>query len=217
MVIVLSLGMVSGCKKAMDAIDKDAQIGKEEKTKSLQEYLTAAPKPVNPPVVYAQATQPNGVVGQPGTPVKTPVAGQPNQPQPMGVVQQPMPQPAQGGIPSVMPSGGSGGAVQAVRGAVRRTASANDLANLRIYIESASLASGNMPTRDQILADIARDLPKVVGAVKDGTMIITGISQREGVWAYEEATLSKGGMVLTNNGVERMTPQELQAKLQQQR
>ncbi|VTR97210.1 hypothetical protein [Tuwongella immobilis] len=221
LVIGLSLGLASGCKKAMDALDKDAQVGADEKSKTLQEYLRTPPpaQPSAPPMMAGN--NPQGNAPQAGNPTgnpnvrPNPVMGgnpppqqQPTPPQPMN------PNPGIGAA-----QGGSGGAAQAVRGAVRRTVSANDLANLRIYIESASLASGSMPGPQQILADVSRDLPGVVKAVQEGSLVLTGIRQREGVWAYEAAALSQanGGMVLTNNGVERMSPQQLQQALQLQR
>lgn len=162
LVVPLSLGLFAGCQQAID--DE-----KNEKPKTLQQYLTT-PDKNPPPAAKKDADGTTGTVG---------------------------------------------GAVQAVRGAVRRTVEANDLANLRIYIENASIGSsdGQMPTKDEILRDIAREMPKLVEAIKEGTLVLTGIKRREGVWAYEKSALDADGMVLTNNGVERMTSAQLKALL----
>jgi hypothetical protein len=107
----------------------------------------------------------------------------------------------------------TGGAVQAVRGAVQRTLTANDLSNLRIFIDNASLASGQMPSRDEILAAAKQGDPKLHALLQDGLIVLTGTRTREGIWAYEKDAPSKGGMVLSSMGVERLTPQELNHRL----
>jgi hypothetical protein len=114
--------------------------------------------------------------------------------------------------------GGSGGATQAVRGAVARAVTGNDLKNLHLFIESASGASGQMPSKQTIIDSLkaSPDAKNLVALIEDGSIVLTGIRQREGIWAYEKLAIERGGNVISNNGVERMAPNELKDKLKAQ-
>jgi hypothetical protein len=119
------------------------------------------------------------------------------------------------GAPAVAGGGGGGGTVQAIRGAVGRTVTANDLQQIRTFIENASLASGRMPTPQQTLAALKQEAPKIAELVDDGTIVLHNAKTRESVWAYEKKAYDQGGMVLTNQGVERMDAATLRQRLQQ--
>lgn len=114
--------------------------------------------------------------------------------------------------------GGSGGAVQAVRGAVRRTVDQNELNNIRLFIDTASLASGQMPTAQATYAALQREAPSTFKLVQEGAIILTGARSRESVWAYtaEPQTYNGEHLVVTSSGVERMNGQVLRQRLQQQ-
>lgn len=113
---------------------------------------------------------------------------------------------------------GSGGAAQAVRGAGARAVTGNDLKNLHIFIEGASGASGQMPDKAAILNSLksSPDAKNLVALIEDGSIVLTGIRQREGVWAYEKLAPERGGNVITNEGVVRMDQVELTNKLKAQ-
>lgn len=118
----------------------------------------------------------------------------------------------------IVNTGGGGGAVQSVRKAVVRTVDQNDLHNIKIYIENASLASGRMPSKKEIIEALKSDpgAAKIAKMIDDGDIVIPEIKQREGVWAYPKNVLTEGGMVLTNEGVVRISNVELQEKLKAQ-
>jgi hypothetical protein len=110
------------------------------------------------------------------------------------------------------------GAVEGVRGAVQRVVTQNDLKNLQVFIEYASLSSGRMPDKAAIMESLKAtpDAAALVMVIEGGTLVLTGINQREGVWAYEKDAPARGGVVLSNNGIERLTAEELNQRLQGQ-
>jgi hypothetical protein len=118
----------------------------------------------------------------------------------------PAPSGAEHGAPTV------GGAAQAVRGAVNRTVTLNELNNLRLFIDTASNASGKMPTKDQIM-QAAKEDPKLHEMLTAGAIVLTGTTQREGVWAYVAEAMTSGGYAVLNTGVEKLTAAELKQRL----
>ena len=112
--------------------------------------------------------------------------------------------------------GGSGGAVQAVRKAVVRTVTLNEMNNLKLFLNEASLATGTMPDRQTIYDSVLRADPKLAELIRDQVIILTGIPQREGVWAYEVSALQTQGKVLTHNGIETWNAQQLRNALMNQ-
>lgn len=114
--------------------------------------------------------------------------------------------------------GGSGGAAQAVRKAAARAVSQNELRNIHLYIENASL-SGQMPSAPEITQALMREAPATYKLIQEGAIVLTGTRSRESVWAYTKEAQSTTGehLMVSNNGVGRITPQELNARLSQQR
>jgi hypothetical protein len=155
----------------------------------------------------------------PSTVNKTNAQGQfaANQQQPPQY-QPPAQPPMGGGTGPIVNTGGGGGAVQSTRKAVGRTVDANDLKNIQIFIENASGATGQMPDRNTIMAALKSEpgAAKVAKMIEEGDIILTGIRQREGVWAYPKDVLTNGGMIVTNQGVERVSNVELQNRLKMQ-
>lgn len=115
-------------------------------------------------------------------------------------------------------SGGSGGAVQAVRKAVGRAVTQSEMNNLRTFIEDASLSSGQMPTKEQILQALQQGARATAKLVEDGDIRLTGTRQREGIWAYTKEAVSTTGehLVVNGTGVQRMMPEQINQALQQQ-
>jgi hypothetical protein len=114
-------------------------------------------------------------------------------------------------------SGGSGGAVQAVRTAVRRTVNLADLEQLRLFIETASLATGQMPSKETILAEL-KTTPTLLKPIQDGAIVLTGTKSREHIWAYTADPQSAAGehLVMTSSSIERMPADMLRKRLQQE-
>jgi hypothetical protein len=92
------------------------------------------------------------------------------------------------------------------------------LTQLRIFIESASLATGQMPTKQQVVDELKRspDAKAIVALIEDGSIVLTNLKQREGVWAYEKLAPTQGGNVVTHTGLERMTAEQLNNLLKSQ-
>lgn len=99
------------------------------------------------------------------------------------------------------------------RGAAARVVAMADMRDLQIFIDNASGATGRMPSGAEIMAALIEAKSPVAGLVKDGAVILTGAKQRESVWAYESRAYLSGGLVVSQNGVERLTAEELKARL----
>jgi hypothetical protein len=114
---------------------------------------------------------------------------------------------------------GSGGAVQGTRMAAYRAIKQADLDQLHIFLESASGPTGTLPTREQTEAMLQKEAPNIARQIKDGAIVLTGVRKREGtIWAYTAEPQSIIGvhLMLSTNRVERIAPQDLKQRLQQQ-
>lgn len=109
--------------------------------------------------------------------------------------------------------GGGGGGVMQVRKAAKRAATQNELNQIRLFIENASGASGQMPTPQVTLAALEQEAPPIAAAVKEGVIVLHPARTREDVWAYEAAALEQGGQVVTGGGIERMDAATLKARI----
>jgi hypothetical protein len=114
--------------------------------------------------------------------------------------------------------GGGGGAVQAVRQATTRTVNLAQMKDLQLFIDQASLADGQMPTKEQITAALQKESRKTYQLVHDGAIVLTGTRSRDGIWAYTYEPQTTGGehLVLSASGIERVPAPTLRQRLQQQ-
>lgn len=113
--------------------------------------------------------------------------------------------------------GGSGGAAQAVRKAVVRTVNQNELNQLRLFIDTAATASasGQLPPPQEIAAAMQREAPSIHKLLQERILVLSGARSRETIWAYTNEPQNVAGehLVVTANGVERMTTPVLQQRL----
>jgi hypothetical protein len=114
--------------------------------------------------------------------------------------------------------GGGGGAYQAVRQATTRVVNEAQMKDLQLFIENASLASGQMPTAQEIKAALQKESRKTYELVENGSIVLTGTRSRENIWAYTFQPQTTGGehLVLSNSGIERVPAATLRQRLQQQ-
>lgn len=105
--------------------------------------------------------------------------------------------------------GGGGGAIQAVRKAARRAQARNELHNLGLFIEQMRDPFGKMPTREQILQELQRSYPQLYQAIQEGSYILTGIADGNGVWAYEVEADVRPGLAVIGGRVTSISPEEL--------
>jgi hypothetical protein len=101
-----------------------------------------------------------------------------------------------------------GGAVQNVRQAVKRTVALVDLDQLGKLIAGEELQNGRMPTAADIKLFLKKDAPKILGAIEDGTLILTDTKSRSGLWAYEIDADKAGGLVLVGGTARRADAEE---------
>jgi hypothetical protein len=96
---------------------------------------------------------------------------------------------------------------------LNRTLSQQELDQLYKYMNQYHAEHGRFPKTMAELDElsVSRDLPKVGEAVKNGDLVLVGGTG--GILAYEKAALDEPGNVLTNDGVVRMTPDDLKKKL----
>ena len=96
---------------------------------------------------------------------------------------------------------------------LNRTLSQQELDQLYKYMNQYHAEHGRYPKSMSELDElsVSRDLPKVAEAIKNGDLVIVGGAN--GILAYEKAALDERGSVLTTNGVQVMTADELKPKL----
>jgi len=99
--------------------------------------------------------------------------------------------------------------------AVTRALTANDLKSIQIFMEAASAESGKLPDAATTRAALKMDKGSahLVKLVAEGVIVLTGTTSREDVWAYEKSALEKGGMMLSSNGIDRVTAADLKKRL----
>jgi hypothetical protein len=105
------------------------------------------------------------------------------------------------------------GVVHNVAQAAKRLEVKNDLQQMRIFIENASLASGRMPSAQETYQALKKEAPKIAKLIDDRVITLNPARTREEVWAYETAALQSGGQVLTSQGVEQMDAETLKQRL----
>jgi hypothetical protein len=110
-----------------------------------------------------------------------------------------------GGNPSVL------GAAQGVRKAADRTVTLNELNNLKLFMYSAYTATGQVPNSATTFAEVYKEDQKLYNLIKDGLVVLVQNPTPEGVWAYVKEVPTAGGFVVTQQGVEKMTPAQFQA------
>ncbi len=175
-----------------------------------------------------QEPEPNWLKGPIGgkkdQPDPLPVEGAGNGKQPWNVGAPPVvqPMPAPGGakppagvlqpnpvvnIPAIAPPSNT------PLGAAARLVALADMRDLQLFIHDASLVAGKMPSAAEIYAALVAARSPAARLVLDGAIILTGSKERESVWAYEARAFLNGGTVVTQNGVEKMTAEELKKLL----
>ena len=155
-----------------------------------------------PNVVPPQKANPMPPMGQP----QPPVGGLPPMKPNVGAGQQQPP--AAGGVPQPGPPPGNNPGAAAPRSVAK-----DDMREVWVLIDTASGASGTMPGPDVIYRALIQAKSPAAELIKDGLISLTGTRTRQSVWAYETAALKQGGLVVSQNGVERVTAAQLVQRL----
>lgn len=90
-----------------------------------------------------------------------------------------------------------GGAVQNVRQAARRAVTLNDMQQLGTLIFSFELENNKLPTASEIKGMLKTDGKSILAAIDEGTIILTGTTNKAGLWAYEIDADKAGGVIVT--------------------
>lgn len=108
-----------------------------------------------------------------------------------------------------------GGTVQNVRKAAKRAVTMNDMQQLGTLIFSYELENNKMPTVSDIKAFLKPDGMNILAAIDEGAIILTGTTDKRGLWAYEVDADRAGGIVVTGPtpAARRATADEVKALL----
>lgn len=88
-----------------------------------------------------------------------------------------------------------------------------DMFDLQVFIHDASLAAGKMPAPVLIYQALVAAGSPTAKLVKDGSIILTGATQRDAIWAFETRAILHGGFAVSQNGVETLTAAQLKTRL----
>lgn len=99
--------------------------------------------------------------------------------------------------------------------AADRATMMNDISQLGTLITALDLLNNKLPTKAEIMADLeanvqARDILK---KIKEGVIILTGTTNRDGLWAYEVDADKAGGIVYYGGRAERATAEDVKKYL----
>ena len=95
---------------------------------------------------------------------------------------------------------------------LRRNITANDLHQLKIFIEQVHLETNKYPTSLAELPGLERDARNLTTLIKDGDLILAG--GKNDVLAYAKDGFERRSAVLMKTGVQEMEPDELKRLVQ---
>jgi hypothetical protein len=126
-----------------------------------------------------------------------------------GAPPQPPVQPPPGANPPPLVVGGG-----TPLGAAGRVVALAEMKDVHIFMENASVVDGKMPKPSAVYeALVAAGSKKAAEHVRLGSIVLTGATQRESIWAYDYNALTNGGLAVSQNGVETLTAAELKQRL----
>lgn len=104
------------------------------------------------------------------------------------------------------------GAIQNVRNAAKRTELLAMMQGLAIHIVSMDTLNGKMPTKQELYDAIKNEVSerKLVEQIDNGTIILTGSTDRTGMWAYEKGAEVSGGVALIAGSANRYSAEDIQ-------
>lgn len=105
------------------------------------------------------------------------------------------------------------GAAQNVRQAARRTVALNDMHQIGVIIQQYETLNNRMPNAQEIQSEL-RQTPNLLALITGGSIILTGTTNRSGLWAYEAEADTKGGIGLVGGTASRYSADDIKAFLQ---
>jgi hypothetical protein len=98
--------------------------------------------------------------------------------------------------------------VTQIREKVQQVVTGAEMRELHLFLDAASAVDGRLPDPSSVTATLTREHPKLGQLLKDGFIVLTGIRQREGIWAYERDAPEKGGWIIDQSGPRQVTAAE---------
>lgn len=108
------------------------------------------------------------------------------------------------------PTRRAGGLVSQIKDKAEQIVTAAEMKDLHLFMDAASAVEGRLPNADVIREAVAKENPQLAKLLQDGRIILTGIRQRESVWAYEKDAPEKGGWIIDQSGPRQVTGEEFQ-------
>jgi len=105
-----------------------------------------------------------------------------------------------------------GGAIQNTRQAAKRTVVLSDMHDFGIAITLWKDDNTRMPSIAE-MKQIAAAYPKILAAINDGSIILTGTTDASGLWAYEVDSETRGGIGLVAGTASRYDAQTIKQYL----
>lgn len=116
--------------------------------------------------------------------------------------------PVGGGNTNYVPGAG----LQNIRQAGRRLVRDNDLKQIGLFITQWELENNRMPNINEIKSLVASS-PNLKELIDTGSVILTGTTERSGLWAYEIEADVKGGLGLVAGVSNRYSADEIKQML----
>jgi hypothetical protein len=95
---------------------------------------------------------------------------------------------------------------------LRRNITANDMHQLKVFIEQAHIETNRYPASLADMPGLQRDAPNLAKLISEGDLVLSGGTN--GVLAYSKAGLERRSAVLLTSGVQEMEPDELRKLVQ---
>src|SRR5205823_13402597 len=112
---------------------------------------------------------------------------------------------------------GGQGAIQSPRMAAARLVNQEQLKQLHLSMFQTWSLDNRVPTAAEVMQE-ARQNSQLLPLLKEEVIILTGTNQADGVWAYSQYPQRAGDhYVVTRQGVEQMSPDELRKRREQQK
>jgi hypothetical protein len=127
--------------------------------------------------------------------------------------------PGLGGMKLTQPPGGwAEGGKQGSIAPVSNTPQASpvseaDMKELWVFVDNRAGSTGQMPSKVDIQSALRAARSNAAELIKDGSIVLTGATARDSVWAHEKKALTQGGWVASQNGVENLTAAQLASRL----
>lgn len=99
--------------------------------------------------------------------------------------------------------------------AAKRTATLVDFDQLKLFIFSYELDHNRMPTKDDVRNDLKgrADAEVLLKKIDEGAIILTGTTDKTGLWMYEVDADKVGGIMCVGGNISRATAEDVKKYL----